>query len=107
MSWLPTYYKFRFDVSLEEIGIFSSIPVIVYLVILLVAGLAADILFKQAICSKLFIRRAFQSTAFICNLVALFILSFANLNLIQTIVMIVLSMAAVGFSTGTGKSTCH
>jgi hypothetical protein len=27
--------------------------------------------------------------------------------LIQTIVMIVLSMAAVGFSTGTGKSTCH
>lgn len=100
MSWLPTYYKTHFTVTLEEVGLFSAIPMVVFLIILLSAGLAADILLKQGICSKGVIRRAFQTTAFVCILASLFILSFVKLDLLQTVVMIVFAFASVGFSAG-------
>lgn len=104
MSWLPTYYKSHFEVTLEQVGLFSAIPMVVYMVTLFASGLAADVMYKREICSKITIRRLFQSTAFVFITTALFVLSFAPLTLSQTIVMIVIGSASVGFSTGMYQS---
>eukprot|EP01127_Copromyxa_protea_P010255 TRINITY_DN2489_c0_g1_i1.p1 TRINITY_DN2489_c0_g1~~TRINITY_DN2489_c0_g1_i1.p1 ORF type:complete len:282 (+),score=51.39 TRINITY_DN2489_c0_g1_i1:105-950(+) len=100
MSWLPSYYSSHFDITLEQVGLFSSIPMVVYLLVLLGAGMAADMLYKREVWTRMTIRKVFQSLTFGIIIAASCVLSFVPLNLAWTILMIVFSLASVGFSTG-------
>eukprot|EP01125_Pyxidicula_operculata_P018585 TRINITY_DN6612_c0_g1_i2.p1 TRINITY_DN6612_c0_g1~~TRINITY_DN6612_c0_g1_i2.p1 ORF type:complete len:474 (+),score=79.03 TRINITY_DN6612_c0_g1_i2:49-1470(+) len=100
MSWLPTYYKTSFEVDLQMVGIYSLLPNLFFPVILIVVGVCSEKLVQRKILSAITVRKICQSVSFGVPSTAFLLISYLDLSLEWTLVLVVFAVSFMGFSAG-------
>jgi len=101
MSWLPTYYETTFHLDLNEVGIYSLIPMPFFVAVVLSTGFVTDYLLRNKIIPLYILRRLLQCLALCFTATGLLVLALVkDLSLVATVVIVVFSFSSLGLTSG-------
>ncbi|XP_070504440.1 sialin-like [Chironomus tepperi] len=98
VTQLPSYLDEVLHFNLKDSALLSSLPYMVYTVLVFIAGFLADWIFKRKFLSVTQIRKYFNNISFLCQMAFLLVAAF-NTDKTIIIVCIVLSVGLGAFSS--------
>ena len=98
ITQLPSYLDEVLHFNLQNSALLSSLPYMVYTVLVFIAGFLADWIFKRKLLSVTQIRKYFNNISFLCQMAFLSVAAFSSDKTI-IIVCIVLSVGLGAFSS--------